>query len=138
MALTDDERRTLDLHNARRAADGLPAFCLDAQLTAAARAHSAEMLAHDYLGHESFGGESFGARIARFGYGPWRRLAENVAFGSGALGDPATTFAGWMGSVGHRRNIQNGGLREIGIGVRVGRFQGVAGTRVYTVDFGTR
>jgi uncharacterized protein YkwD len=138
VTLTDDERRTLELHNARRLADGLPAFCLDARLTAAARAHSADMLAHGYLAHESFDGESFGARIARFGYGPWRWLAENVAFGSGALGAPATTFAGWMASAGHRRNIQNGTLREIGIGVRVGRFQGVAGTRVYTVDFGTR
>lgn len=138
MPLTADEERTFALHNARRAADGLPAFCLDPRLTAAARAHSADMLEHGYLAHASFDGESFADRIARFRYGPWRRLAENVAYGSGALGEPSRTFAAWMASDGHRRNIQNAALREIGVGVRVGRFQGTNGTRVYTVDFGTR
>ena len=43
-----------------------------------------------------------------------------------------------MNSAGHRANIVNGALREIGIGVSLGTFKGYAGARLYTVDFGTR
>jgi uncharacterized protein YkwD len=135
--LNADEKATLELHNAHRLMSGLPSFCVDAKLTAAARAHSDDMVARSYFSHSSFDGTGFGARVTGFGYAPFRILAENIAWGSGALGGAEHTFENWLNSAGHRANIQNALLREIGIGVSAGSFQGWPGARVYTVDFGT-
>jgi uncharacterized protein YkwD len=134
--LNADEKATLELHNAHRLRDGLPPFCVDAKLTAAARAHSDDMVAQSYFSHSSYDGTQFGTRVTGFGYTPFRVLAENIAWGSGSLGGAEHTFQNWLGSAGHRANIQNALLREIGIGVSAGSFQGWAGARVYTVDFG--
>lgn len=138
IVLSADEKRTLDLHNQQRASSGLVAFCVDATLTTAARAHSDEMLAKGYFAHESYDGETFDARLVRYGYTGWTALAENVAYGSGSLGAPDAIFSSWMNSAGHRANILNGSLRQIGIGARLGTYQGHSGTNMYTVDFGTR
>ena len=136
--LTADEKRSLDLHNTQRAANGLPAFCVDAKLTTAARAHSDEMIARSYFAHTSADGSAFSTRLSGFGYTPFSALAENIAWGSGTAGTPDQIFTGWMNSAGHRQNIQNGSLRQIGIGVSTGTYQSFSGARMYTVDFGTR
>lgn len=138
VTLSADEKAELDLHQQQRAASGLPAFCVHPRLVDAARAHSADMIAQSYFSHTSPSGESFSQRVTRFGYTGWTALAENIAWGTGTLGSPETIFNNWMNSSGHRANILNGGLREIGIGVASGTFLGYAGARVYTADFGTR
>ena len=135
--LTADEKATLDLHNTQRKANGLPAFCVDAKLTAAARAHSDDMLSRSYFSHTSVDGTTFGTRLSTFGYAPFSAVAENIAMGTGPVGGPEQTFSNWMNSAGHRANIQNGKLREIGVGVSAGTFQGYANSRMYTVDFAT-
>jgi uncharacterized protein YkwD len=94
------------------------------------------MLARSYFAHESADGTNFGVRLTGFGYTPFTALAENIAWGSGSIGDPDKIFTGWMNSTAHRTNIQNGALREVGIGVSSGTFQGYGGARMYTVDFG--
>src|SRR5689334_20447508 len=66
--LNADEAATLELHNSHRLMSGLPSFCVDAKLTAAARAHSDDMLARSYFAHSSFDGTGFGARVTGFGY----------------------------------------------------------------------
>jgi uncharacterized protein YkwD len=138
VSLTADEATELTLHNQERARNGLSAFCVHPALMSAARAHSADMLARNYFSHTSADGSSFVDRINRAGYTGWTNVAENIAWGSGTLGDPSTIFANWMNSAGHKANILNGSLREIGIGVASGTFQGYSGARVYTADFGTR
>ena len=138
ITLSADEKRSLDLHNAQRSAYRLVPFCVDAKLTTAARAHSQEMIDRGYFSHNSYDGTSFAVRLGQFGYTGWTALAENIAWGSGSYGDPDRIFTGWMNSAGHRANILNGNLRQIGIGVASGTYLTYAGARMYTADFGTR
>ena len=138
VTLTADESAELQLHNAERARNGLAGFCVHPRLVDAARAHSQDMLARNYFSHTSPDGRSFVDRVNGAGYAGWTNLAENIAWGSGSLGDPSAIFTNWMNSSGHRANILNPNLREIGIGVVSGTFQGYAGARVYTANFGTR
>ena len=136
--LNDYEKRTVDLHNQTRAQNGLQQFCVDPTLVRAARSHSQEMIDKDYFSHNSYNGESFSARLKRFGYYPYRYIAENIAWGSGSRGAPDSIFNGWMNSSGHRSNILNGNLRQIGVGTAYGQYKSYGGTTMYTVDFGTR
>jgi uncharacterized protein YkwD len=136
--LTADEKRSLDLHNAQRTRSGLVPFCVDQKLTNAARAHSQEMIDRDYFSHNSYDGTAFWVRINSFGYTGWTALAENIAWGSGTYGSPDAIFNSWMNSAGHKANIMNGNLRQIGIGVVMGTYLTYAGARMYTADFGTR
>jgi len=140
--LTTSERRLLDLHNEARTSRGLKALCVHPALTKAARFHSQEMLDKDYSSHNSYDGESLKARLERFGYTfadySYTRYGENIAWNSGSSSSPDNCFKWWMGSKGHRANILNKDLREIGIGVRVGTFKTYSNTTMCTVDFGTR
>jgi uncharacterized protein YkwD len=138
VTLTADEKRTLDLHNQTRTANGLTRFCVHPALTAAARAHARDMMTKGYFSHTSLDGSTFVTRVTRAGYTNWRALAENIAWGSGSYGAPDAIYTGWMNSAGHKANILNGTLREIGIGVVAGTFKTYANAKMYTVDFGTR
>jgi uncharacterized protein YkwD len=96
------------------------------------------MIDLNYFSHSSYDGTAFNVRLGSFGYTPYTALAENIALGSGTYGAPDAIFTNWMNSAGHRANILNGTLRQIGIGVSLGTYQGYTGVRMYTVDFGTR
>jgi uncharacterized protein YkwD len=138
--LTAAEKRTLDLHNQERAANGFPRLCVHPALTNAARSHSQEMLDLDYFAHNSFNGETFGDRLMRFGYS-YSKAGENLYWGSGNLASPESAFRWWMKSTeGHRQILLDNDYREVGIGVRMGTFRdedGIehSGTNMYTVDF---
>lgn len=136
--LSADEKRTLDLHNLQRAKSLLSALCVDPALTKAARAHSDDMIAKSYFSHTSLTGTTFVTRVTTAGYTPYTALAENIALGSGTSGAPDAIFTNWMNSTGHRTNILNGRLRQVGVGVGFGTWKGYAGVRMYTVDFGSR
>lgn len=88
--------------NAVRAAAGLPALSVRSDLVTAARSHSATMARQGVLSHSSLSG------ICCF-----RALAENV--GSGAT--VGAIQAALMGSSGHRANILNPAMRDVGVGV---------------------
>jgi uncharacterized protein YkwD len=138
VTLTAEEKATLDLHQQTRAQYGLPLYCVHPALVASARAHSADMLAHNFFSHSSWDGTAWNTRIGSFGYPGWT-ISENIAWGSsGSYGDPATIMNNWMNSAGHRATILNGAYVEIGIGVSIGYYQGFSGSRVYTADFGSR
>ena len=116
------------LANAERATAGCPALTVDDRLATAARAHSADMAARDYFDHTTPEGITFDMRISNAGYA-WSSAAENIAMGQR---DPAAVMQAWMNSDGHRRNILNCGLRQIGVGLAY------AGNRPYwTQDFAT-
>jgi uncharacterized protein YkwD len=137
IALSADETRLLDLHNETRRALGLAEFCADPTLTTAARAHSREMLEQGYFAHASFDGASFDVRIRALGFPARRALAENVAWGTGRMGEPDDVFDRFLASEEHRRNIVDPTLRRIGVGVAAGTYLGRDDARLYTVDFST-
>ncbi|HEX5849751.1 MAG TPA: CAP domain-containing protein [Rubrobacter sp.] len=137
--LSAKERETFKRHNAIRGRQDLPRFCLHPALQKAARHHSEDMVKRDYFSHDTMGrNEDFSERIESFGYTSYSTLAENIAYGSGSDGSPSRIMRAWMRSDGHRRNILDPRLRQIGIGVFVGNWKGREGTSMYTADFGAR
>lgn len=119
-------KRILQLVNKERAAAGLRSLALNSRLSAAAQAHSDEMARTGLYAHTDPDGSSPGDRIQRAGYG-WSMWAENIHHRQGS---PEDIMADWMKSPGHRANILNPNLREIGIGVD-------ADGTYWTQDFGT-
>ena len=63
-------------------------------------------------------------------------LAENIAHGAGSDGSPRSIMRVWMHSGGHRHNVLDPQLRQIGVGVFVGNWKDYENTSMYTADFG--
>jgi uncharacterized protein YkwD len=105
-------QQVVALVNQQRTSNGCAPFNVSAQLSAAAQAHSQDMALKDFVGHTGSDGSSVGQRFTRAGYS-WRMAAENVAAGQST---PESVVASWMSSAGHRANILNCALRDIGIG----------------------
>jgi uncharacterized protein YkwD len=136
--LKADEKRSFALHNKQRINRGLRTFCVHPALQRAARAHSRDMIQRGYFSHDTRGGGTFEQRLRKFGYTNYSLIAENIAGGSGSYGSPDSIMRSWMNSPGHRSNIINGRLREIGIGTYTGTYKGYDNWTMYTADFGTR
>ncbi|MQY38689.1 hypothetical protein SRB17_67020 [Streptomyces sp. RB17] len=118
--------RVVQLVNAERAKVGCHPLTVNAELTKAAQAHSADMAAHQNMSHTGSDGSSPGDRITRAGYS-WSAYGENVAYG---YATPEQVMNGWMNSPGHRANILNCSYKEIGVGLaQPGSY--------WTQDFGT-
>lgn len=117
----------LRIVNAERATAGCPALNGDDRLARAARKHSEDMAARNYFDHTTPEGVSFATRISDEGY-RWGGAAENIAKGQRT---PADVMRSWMNSSGHRANILNCGLRDLGVGVAAD----ADGTLVWTQDF---
>ncbi len=112
-ALPSIEQQVIDLTNEQRQQNGCAtALVHSAQLAAAASAHSQDMALRDLFSHTGSDGSTMLSRIAATGYS-YSQLAENVAAGYATAGD---VVAGWMKSPGHRANILNCDLRELGVG----------------------
>ncbi|MEU0664164.1 CAP domain-containing protein [Streptomyces lavendulocolor] len=109
-------RRVLQLVNKERAAAGLRSLTLNSRLSNAAQAHSDEMARTGLYSHTGPDGSSPGDRIRKAGY-RWSMWAENIHHRQGS---PEAIMADWMRSPGHRANILNPSLQEIGIGVDSG------------------
>lgn len=131
--------------NAERVRAGLRPFQNNQYLCAAATAHSQDMAQRGYFSHKSkgiFNRTDPTKRISSTGYQP-RMTAENIAmiptynrqvirnypgYGPQVIDADRNTYHGlaqravreWMDSPGHRRNIMNGSLRELGVGTWVG------------------
>jgi uncharacterized protein YkwD len=130
--------------NQIRVAHGLVPLRLSSALAAAARQHSAEMLADGYFAHNSVDGSAFWKRIQRYypsaNYSTWS-VGENLLWDGGPL-DAKGAMALWMASPDHRANILNAQYREIGVAAMYeadapGTFGGNSVTLVAT-DFGVR
>ncbi|WP_314225220.1 CAP domain-containing protein [Streptomyces zaehneri] len=118
--------RVVALVNNERAKVGCSPVTLNAKLSQAAQAHSADMASHNTMSHTGSDGSDPGQRITRAGY-LWSTYGENVAYG---YSTPEQVMAGWMASAGHKRNILDCGFKEIGVGVaQPGNY--------WTQDFGT-
>ncbi len=121
------------LTNAERAKAGCPALRTDQALSTAAQRHSEDMAARNFVGHTGSDGSNFVTRIERAGYTRWTRAAENVAAGQQTAAD---VVRGWMNSAGHRANILNCALRDIGVGHQFR--QNTTYGHYWTQNFGTR
>jgi uncharacterized protein YkwD len=126
----------LCLVNQERTSRGLPALKPNGRLTKAAKAHTRDMVAHNYFAHESLSGTDFAARIRRAGYRA-PTLGEDLAWGSGPLGTPRAIVKSWMDSPGHRANILHPKFREAGMGVAIGDPGAGEQGATYTLDFGS-
>ena len=130
------------LLNRERQHRGLRPLGEDARLLHAAGAHSRAMVRGGFFSH--FGttppGRTLVERLRRSHYLPARAyvVGENIAYGSGGGGTPASILRAWMHSTSHRANILGTGFREVGVGIEVG--SPVAPNRgvTYTTDFGRR
>ena len=109
------------LTNRERAGAGLPPLATDPLLTAAAQAHSADMVARAFYSHTSPEGSRPWDRAAAAG-ARRRSIGENIACGQRS---PDEVVDGWMNSPGHRANILKPDFTHIGIGFAGG---GPAGT----------
>ncbi|WP_046469056.1 CAP domain-containing protein [Allosalinactinospora lopnorensis] len=107
----------VELVNEERADAGCDPVRIDADLTAAAEKHSADMAARDYMAHESPEGTTPAERAAREGYDVL--TAENVAAGQAS---PEAVMESWMNSDGHRANILDCDNKAIGVGEQDNRW----------------
>lgn len=89
--------------NAVRSAAGRAPVQRSARLDAIARAHARDMARRNYFDHRSPEGQGLPDRLRARGYS-YCYAAENIAWGRRS---EAETFAGWMASPSHRRNILN-------------------------------
>ena len=117
----------VDRTNAERARHGLRALTVDQRLAAAAQAHSADMVRRAFFAHESPDGRQVWDRAVAAGYA-YRKVAENIAAGQRSAEE---VVRGWMESPGHRANILDGDLAQIGVGRVEGGSYGVYWTQVF-------
>ena len=122
------EHRLLLRTNYRRALHGCRALRLNAALVHAARLHSTRMSYQGDLSHRLAGEGGLAERAVAAGYLNWRILAENLAWGQST---PRAVFRAWVASPGHRANLDNCALRDVGFGVVYS-----AGRPWVTADFG--
>jgi uncharacterized protein YkwD len=108
--------RVVQRTNMYRAQFGCPALKLNAQLTQSAQGHSDDMAQHNLPGHIGSNGSTPAARITATGY-KYANWAENVAWGQPT---PEAAVDAWFfekpPNDGHRRNILNCTLLDIGVG----------------------
>jgi uncharacterized protein YkwD len=133
------EQEILRLTNVERARFGLPALRLSGQLNYMAGVQAANMAARSALvgaaaalSHtlNGTGTPTLSSRADYAGY-EYRSLAENIAYGPWTA---AQVVRAWMNSAGHRANILNPGLTEIGVGAATNP----AGMKFFCQAFGTR
>jgi len=110
--LEEAEAYALELLQADRARNGLPALELDAELSAVARAHSRDMRDAGFFGHRSPSTGLVGDRLATARYRSTAH-AENLARNDSI----AEAQASLMDSVGHRRNLLDPLFTRVGVGL---------------------
>ncbi|GAB6274321.1 MAG: hypothetical protein STSR0004_11840 [Peptococcaceae bacterium] len=118
-SLTIDEQKMLNLVNAQRAKYGLIPLKVNPDLTRVARLKAKDMLENNYFSHTSPTYGSPFSMLRQFDIS-YRIAAENLA------GAPTVEIAheSLMNSPGHRANILNPDLTNIGIGVVSGSIYG--------------
>jgi uncharacterized protein YkwD len=125
------EEQVVRLTNARRAEAGCPPLTISDRLSSSARGHSRDMADNDFFNHIGSDGSTAFDRMARSGY-RYTSAAENIAAG---FADAESVVTAWTNSPGHRENMLNCSLREVGVGYAYGA--GSQYGHYWTQDFGT-
>jgi uncharacterized protein YkwD len=125
MLLNSDhfDKQVLDLVNQERAKVGVDPLSIDIALDQAADLHAEDQATIDYMTHFSSDGGNLVDRVDRTGY-EFSSIAENVSQVAldpetvmyGGIGFDGIRIVGWMDSPGHRNNILDPDLEDIGIG----------------------
>ncbi|UKS61528.1 CAP domain-containing protein [Bacillus toyonensis] len=111
-SLSEFEQRVVELTNAERTKQGLPALKIDTELSKVARVKSEDMQKNNYFDHNS---PTYGSpfdMMKKFGIS-YTSAGENIAQGQRT---PEEVVQAWMNSAGHRANILNNGFTHIGVG----------------------
>ncbi|PGT97690.1 MULTISPECIES: CAP domain-containing protein [Bacillus cereus group] len=111
-SLSEFEQRVVELTNAERTKQGLPALKIDTELSKVARIKSEDMQKNNYFDHNS---PTYGSpfdMMKKFGIS-YTSAGENIAQGQRT---PEEVVQAWMNSAGHRANILNSGFTHIGVG----------------------
>ena len=102
----------MNLLNQDRAANGLPALPLDAELSRLARIKACDMRDKGYFAHESPTYGNAAAMLTHFGYA-YRGVGENIAHHATV----EKAEAAFLSSPGHRTNLMGSQWQRVGIGV---------------------
>jgi uncharacterized YkwD family protein len=105
-------KQVIDLTNAQRSKNGLPALKHDTQLSGVAQKKSVDMAQNNYFSHTS---PTYGSpfdMMRDFGV-TYRSAGENIAQGQRT---PQEVVNAWMNSEGHRKNILSANFTHIGVG----------------------
>ncbi len=103
----------LNLVNAYRAADGIPALVLDENLCNAANMRSIEMDYGNYFEHARKDGSSCFSVLGQCGITSFRICGENIAAGQRS---PSEVVESWYNSPGHKANMLNAEFTKMGLG----------------------
>lgn len=105
-------KQVIDLTNAQRTKNGLPALKHDTQLSGVAQKKSVDMAQNNYFSHTS---PTYGSpfdMMRDFGV-TYKSAGENIAQGQRT---PQEVVNAWMNSEGHRKNILSANFTHIGVG----------------------
>ena len=100
----------LNLINTERQNAGASPLCFNEKLIAAAQDHTTDMVNNDIFSHTGSDGSSLSTRVNQENYA-WNYIAENIAINTSVPG----AHSSLMGSPGHRANILNSQLTQIGL-----------------------
>jgi uncharacterized protein YkwD len=121
-------QQLISLINQARASVNLHMLTVNAQLTSAAQAHSADMACNNFLDHTGSDGSWIGARLRQAGY-PASSYFEIIA-----IGTPQNAMDQWTSDPPHWEAVLNPGATEIGVGYAYYENSDFGG--YITVDFG--
>src|SRR5690606_27233586 len=126
-----DPYTVINMVNALRAEYGLPPYQVNAQLMAAAQAHSQWAASVGTHSHTGLGGSTPTDRALAAGYGGGQsvRVSENIYWGTNATAQSALQW--WRNSPIHFRGMTSTQYVEIGAGVAYG-----SGGGYFTLKFG--
>jgi uncharacterized protein YkwD len=110
------EEKVLELTNLERAEMGIAPLRWENRLGRAAQGHSVNMARTQRFAH-TLDGRDPGHRIRAEGYVA-RRWSENIFMGGGPYGSAEAAVDAWMRSSGHRANLLDRHVTELGVGVR--------------------
>lgn len=127
-----DVKRLIDLTNAERIKNNLPALTINADLNLAAKHKAADIFKWQKFSHD-LPGKKFSDEIKEVGY-EYAITGENLAEG---FADAPAIIKAWMASQGHRDNILNPKYKEIGLSVKRDQLEG-KNTYVVVQYFGAR
>ncbi|MDX2258360.1 MAG: CAP domain-containing protein [Hyphomicrobiaceae bacterium] len=110
----------VELTNRFRAGEGLPAVARNSLLDAAAASYAAYLARTAKFAHDADGRQP-SERVEAAGYG-YCKVAENLAMALDSRGFSTPALAreaveGWINSPGHRRNLLETGVTDIGVAV---------------------
>lgn len=102
--------------NASRAQMGLSQLDFNRRLSRAAMTHACDMQRNGFFAHQGSDGSNSHERVKRVGYRTCL-TAENLAHG---YPQAMTVVNGWLNSPGHRRNMLQPDVQEMGVAITQG------------------